>query len=73
MGHPFCQVSREPTDCSLTPPPGHCPAWQPAGRGSERETETKTETDQLTITENEHLTFITYLYVHVDVCQPLSA
>lgn len=36
-GRPSCQVSREPTGCSLSPPPGHYRAWQPAEKVSERE------------------------------------
>lgn len=45
VGRPSCQVNREPTGCSLTPPPGHCPAVQPAERGSE--TKTKRNTNKI--------------------------
>ena len=57
MGHPSGQVSMEPTGCSLTAPPGHYPAWQPAERGSERETEKK-RSDTLTITGNQHFILV---------------
>ncbi len=67
MGRPSCQVSREPTGCSLTPPPGHYPAWQPAERGSgrERERETEKERHRVTITENEHLTLVIHSCINL--------
>lgn len=51
----FDQVSREPTGCSLSPPPGHYPALQPAETASEKYRDRKKNTEKVHISYSPEL------------------